>query len=235
MSLILIFLASITGSLHCVAMCGGFSALALNSGHSVRNHCLYHGGRLVTYLLLGLVAGSLGSNLDRVGSDYGLTHLATLCTAALLILAGIFGLLRGYVIQVSLVPHSITKIIQRVIKALQDRPAFMPFALGLLTTLLPCGWLYTYLVVAAGTGSPRHALVVMAAFWAGTVPSLLITGGLATVVTSPLRKHAPLIASLLMLTAGTYSLLTHINSSMPGKSTPHSCAMHPAVDKDPKN
>ncbi|MBE7450024.1 MAG: sulfite exporter TauE/SafE family protein [Kofleriaceae bacterium] len=38
--------------------------------------------------------------------------------------------------------------------------------LGLLSAALPCGWLWAFVVVAAGTGSPVGGALVMTAFWA---------------------------------------------------------------------
>ena len=38
---------------------------------------------------------------------------------------------------------------------------------------MPCGWLYTFAIVAAGTGSPWQGALVMAVFWSGTVPIMV--------------------------------------------------------------
>jgi len=62
-SLILaIFAASVLGSLHCAGMCGAFVAIAVQDRGNWRRHAslqaAYHGGRLASYLSLGIAAGS---------------------------------------------------------------------------------------------------------------------------------------------------------------------------------
>jgi sulfite exporter TauE/SafE len=64
------------GSSHCIGMCGGIVA-ALNMGVSDQvskkpaslfvYHLGYNSGRIVSYLLVGLVAGSLGAGLTELG------------------------------------------------------------------------------------------------------------------------------------------------------------------------
>lgn len=211
-------------------MCGGFTSLAANSQKSFYSQILYHCGRLLTYLSLGYLAGSIGSQIDKIGSEYGLIHFATIITATLLILSGLMGIIRGYVVTIQFLPHRVSALLQPIIKFFIKRPMIMPFVLGISTTLLPCGWLYTYLIIAAGTGSSINATLVMAFFWAGTLPLLLVTGAVSTLATTPLKKYAPLIASLLMMFAGGYSLFTHLNLFPGATAHTHSCAMHPASE-----
>lgn len=65
------------------------------------------------------------------------------------------------------------------LRRLMDRPPVVrAAATGLFTTLLPCGWLYAFVVTAAGTGSgtPLHGAALMAVFWLGTLPMMLTVG-----------------------------------------------------------
>ena len=63
---------------------------------------------------------------------------------------------------------------QRMAFALRPLPRSL--GIGLLTAFLPCGWLYLFAAYAAGTGSPARGAMVMAAFWLGGVPALLLAG-----------------------------------------------------------
>lgn len=78
-------------------------------------------------------------------------------------------------------------------------------ATGLLTALLPCGWLYLFALVAAGTGSPLMGTIVLFAFWLGTVPALvgLVTGTQA--LAHKFRKFVPVGAALLLILGGGYT------------------------------
>src|SRR3546814_16111776 len=69
---LLVFLAGLAGSLHCVGMCGGF-ACALGSdprgrAATLRRQLLYNVGRVTTYMFLGALAGTLGSALTTGSS-----------------------------------------------------------------------------------------------------------------------------------------------------------------------
>ena len=52
----------------------------------------------------------------------------------------------------------------------RGRPRTRALVIGLLTGLLPCGWLYAFVVTAAGTGSRSRGAALMAVFWLGTLP-----------------------------------------------------------------
>lgn len=84
-----------------------------------------------------------------------------------------------------------------------------PYAIGLVTTLLPCGWLYLFVLVAAATASPVTATWVMAAFWIGTLPALtaLVVGAYGSMGFSPrLRPAMPVLIAAVLLTTGGYTL-----------------------------
>jgi sulfite exporter TauE/SafE len=78
--------------------------------------------------------------------------------------------------------------------------------IGLITTLLPCGWLYAFAVVAGGTGSAVRGAAVMAAFWVGTVPMLLLFGAGAARLLGPVARRLPLVSAGLVLTLGVLSV-----------------------------
>jgi sulfite exporter TauE/SafE len=94
---------------------------------------------------------------------------------------------------------------------------------GLLTTWLPCGWLYLFVLVAAGTGGVVSALVVMAAFWVGTLPALtaLVVG--ARSLSPRLRFALPFLASLLLILTGLYTATGRASADL-------SSIMPPAID-----
>ncbi|MEM9345894.1 MAG: sulfite exporter TauE/SafE family protein [Planctomycetota bacterium] len=89
-----VFLASVLGSLHCAGMCGAFVAFAVadsggKPGRRVMLNMAYHGGRLTTYVALGVAAGSVGALLDLSGALVGLSRVAMSLTGALMIVFGL--------------------------------------------------------------------------------------------------------------------------------------------------
>ena len=70
------------------------------------------------------------------------------------------------------------------------------WATGLLTALLPCGWLYLFALFAAGTGSWLSGSVVMIAFWLGSVPALVAVVMSTKLLTGRLRQFVPVAVAL---------------------------------------
>lgn len=191
-------------------MCGGFVALCTQQSAPLQSQAAYHIGRLTTYMILGAFAGYFGTTLDSLGEQFGITHVATLVTGILLILAGITGLLK---LNVSILKTGFFQRLQTLQRRmLPDRSSVIlyPFSIGACSTFLPCGWLYSYVAVAAGRASIPESMLVMFVFWVGTVPVLAMIGSISNVIFSPLAKYAPIIASLLLLLAGAFSIRSHL-------------------------
>jgi len=214
--LLTVFVASVVGSLHCIGMCGPFVAFysgADGSGGARRllSHAAYSGGRLLTYTAFGLAAGAVGAALDVAGSLAGLQRVAAIIAGVTMILWGVFALLqiRG----VRIFKHGsgkgrIAGVLRRGFSLVSNKPPVVRAGVvGLLSGFLPCGWLWAFVVSAAGTGSSLKGAAVMTAFWAGTVPALLAVGLGAQLVSAPLRRHVPALTALLLVGLGLYAIL----------------------------
>jgi hypothetical protein len=122
---------------------------------------------------------------------------------------------------------------------LQGRPpARRALGLGLVNALLPCGWLWAFLTLAASTGAPLSGAATMLTFWLGTVPALLGATALAAPLVSRLRSRWPLVtAGLVLGLAGTALLLRVPLLAPPGDAAhPPSChggAAPPALSEAP--
>jgi sulfite exporter TauE/SafE len=188
-----LFLAGLVGSIaHCAPMCGPF-VLAQVSGALQRIDASrlcerqrlttglllpYHAGRLATYALLGAIAAGSGGILERIpGAHY--LPAALLALAALLFIGQA---LRHYAPGLRLAPWSgqgpvpwsasVARWARRIDRT-RPRGGLM---LGLVLGLLPCGFLYAALAVAAATGIAWQGALAMVAFGAGTAPSLMVLG-----------------------------------------------------------
>lgn len=208
-----ILLASLLGSMHCAGMCGAFLAIAISDSSAPvwRLQSAYHLGRLFTYLALGLLAGLLGATIDLAGALSGMHRAATALAAFTLILFGSLSLLRVLGLRTSRtpIPASFLKLSERAHRAAMTLPATSrALSIGLLTSLLPCGWLYAFVLVAAGSASITLAPIIMAVFWLGTLPLLVSFGAGLRLLTGPLARKAPLIASIALITVGTFSLFS---------------------------
>ncbi len=210
-----VLLASLLGSLHCAGMCGAFVALCMTDAGerragAIATQSAYHGGRLLTYAMLGAFVGGLGATLDLSGSVlFGLQRAALVVAGAALVVFGTISLLRllGARIPRLAPPRPIAAVAARGHRwALTLPPVHRALAIGLMSTLLPCGWLYAFAVTAAGTGSVAMGALVMAVFWAGTVPALAGVGTAVRGMAGPLRRHVPVAASLALIIVGLFAI-----------------------------
>ena len=94
-------------------------------------------------------------------------------------------------------------------RSARQRPPLVRAALlGLSSALLPCGWLYAFVVLAAGAGSAVQGALLLAAFWCGTLPALLGLGLGVERLTQRWRAQLPRLSALLLLSLGVYNLAT---------------------------
>lgn len=228
MSILSILLASLLGSVHCAAMCGGFVTIAADGQpRPVLGLMAYNVGRLVTYAVLGVCAGFLGQSLDAAGVVIGCGHAAALGLGGILVLYGLMRLLSGER------PNAVSRFLHQRMGALyrdasralpRDKPIIRAFGIGLLSTLLPCGWLYGFAAVAAATADPLEAVGVMGVFWLGTLPMMVSLGAFARSVLRHWGAQVPAISSALLILAGLFSIGAHFN--LVGTGHRHRQVMH---------
>lgn len=206
--------ASLIGSVHCAAMCGSFVCLyAGGSSRSLVSHAAYNAGRLISYITLGLTAGMLGGRIDRIGALAGVQRGAAIVAGSLMIVwaLAVLGAALGARLPKSGATEWIQSKLGGVLVTFADQPpATRAAALGLFTTLLPCGWLYTFVVTAGGTASPIAGAAVMFVFWLGTLPMLLGIGLGVGRIARPLARRLPLASAALVFLLGALSIAGRI-------------------------
>jgi len=92
-----VFILGLVSSLHCVQMCGpivlAYSLSAnqgtLRSAKFFLGHLAYNSGRILTYALLGALAGLTGKAIGLVGKITGITSALALFGGGIMLLAGI--------------------------------------------------------------------------------------------------------------------------------------------------
>jgi sulfite exporter TauE/SafE len=217
---------SVVGSVHCVAMCGPL--VGLHGGARTTRLAIVHSlGRLTTYVALGAGAGLAGSAIDLAGRLGNVQRAAMLIAAAVIVALGVMqiasaiGARRRHQRIAGGSPFSAALVHIRSRNAV--RRAWL---IGILTGLLPCGWLWAFVISAAGTASLHGGALVMLAFWLGTVPAMV---GLLR-VTGPLlariRARMPAIAGIALIVVGLGALaLRWRDAGTPQVERPH-CHCH---------
>ena len=216
-----VFAASLLGSLHCVGMCGPLAILASNGnqasgGSAVRRKVnfmavlAYHGSRLISYSIAGVFAGVLGAGLQHTGSLLGMQRLAAQLAGGSMLVIGLLGLIRlaGGGSHSVMLPSWVQSRLARGHAWARRQPAVRRAAtIGLLTAILPCGWLYAFLIVAAGTASPVEGMLVMAMFSLGSVPALAGMAMSVTLLIGRFRTAIPWCSAALVTIVGASTVM----------------------------
>ncbi len=161
-------LMGLAGGPHCVAMCGAACAGLAQAAGPRRRHALtaFQIGRLAGYSTLGAVAaggmqalGWLTIQSAALRPVWTMLHVAAMLLGLLLMLQAR---------QPVWLDQSARRLWQRV-RAFQDRRTrSAPYILGALWALMPCGLLYSALMVAALTSTPLEGGLTMALFALGS-------------------------------------------------------------------
>jgi len=169
------FLVGVVASLSsCMAIVGGLvltlSAYYAQQGEKTRPQLLFHAGRLVSFFVLGGVAGAAGS-IFQFGPTAAM--MLGVVVGGVMVVMGI-GLLNVFPwakrLQV-LLPRAMGERIQ----ALPGRRAwFMPLALGAATFFLPCGFTQSMQLYTLTTGHFLTGALTMFCFALGTFPLLAL-------------------------------------------------------------
>ena len=215
-----ILVASLVGSVHCLAMCGPL--VGLHAGvRSVRLALIHALGRLVTYTALGAAAGAVGHAVNLAGHLGAVQHVATLVAGGVIIGWGVYAI----TVAVGFRPgvRAQGALFQRGLVQLRGRRAATRAALiGVLTGLLPCGWLWAFVVSAAGTASPWTGAAVMAVFWLGTVPAMTGVLAFGGRIVDHLRRRLPIVTAAVLILLGLATLSTRwLDAGVPGVACPH--------------
>ena len=223
--------ASVLGSVHCAAMCGTFTCLyrrrASGGGRGAetwRGHAAYNGGRLVSYVMLGAAAGAIGARVNDLGRLAGVGRAAAVVAGTLMVVWALdsIGASLGMRSRLGRPPEWMQRVMGRVLLAGRDADeATRALLIGLVTTLLPCGWLYTFVAVAGSTGSMFGGIAVMAVFWIGTVPTLLAVGAGGARLLGPFARRLPVASAVAVLALGLLSIAGKLHAPMNASHASH--------------
>lgn len=175
------FAMGLMGSVHCVTMCGGLAGvLCAGPGGGPRVTAPTHLGRLGTYAALGTLGGAIGS-AAHAALPLGTVQLgARILVAATLIGVGLY--LTGILPWLAHLERMGGKLLAPVRNAVgaSTSSGFGASVLrGAVWGMVPCGLVYGAVGLAMATQSMAKGALTLVVFGAGTLPALLVVGGLA--------------------------------------------------------
>lgn len=222
-SIIALFVLGLFSAFHCIGMCGGvIGALTFSLDSAIRERksrlavyvAAYNLGRLISYSLAGLLVGYIGTTLvGLIGMDtaQGVTRGLS---AIMLVAVGLY--VAGWFPQMARL-DSLGAKLWRKIQPLGQRfiPVKTPIhalGFGMVWGWLPCGLVYTALLLAALGGSAINGGLGMLAFGLGTLPAVmgagLIAGGFSRWLQKPRIRQ---VFGSMMIGLGALTLWVPMN------------------------
>lgn len=225
-AIIAAFVLGISGSLHCVGMCGPL-VLALPAGKTARTtalgRVLYHIGRVSVYAMLGSVAGIIGGTayffqVQSVFSIVGGIAIIILAfgSEALGSRFGIFrmaGVLHARIRSIFGVPS-------------KHKSLFSMFGAGIGNGFLPCGLIFASLAGAAVMQSPVRGALFMAAFGIGTIPVMLGISLISGLRSPRLRPFFRIFTPVGAVIAGCVMIFRGLTMAFPPDVHPNDADRH---------
>jgi len=195
------FTLGLMGSLHCLGMCGPL-AIAFSGGYSnnklrvISRSLQYNIGRAITYAVMGLLFGLIGSFVFFAQAQQAINIDSYL----------------GRSSAINKWKNFVHKLISPMIKEVQSYP---PFILGMVNGLLPCGLVYLALAGALTTGNIYSGGLFMFFFGLGTIPMLfgLVLGN--QMISGSKRKTLTKVIPYVSLAFGVFLCYRGIVVDMP--------------------
>lgn len=205
------FVTGLLGSAHCFGMCGGLSGLfAVNASVASLRAQLpmafaYNSGRILSYAFLGVVVATLGQTV--VGAIPNIAAPVRFASGVLIVVVGLqvaFGW--RFLAPVEKAGARIWNHIAPAARGLLPVTSIpRALGLGLLWGWLPCGLVYSVLLLAATTANGVNGGLVMIVFGIGTMPAMIMTG-LSASRLSQFMSRRRLGAGLLIVLIGLLTL-----------------------------
>lgn len=189
--LLSLIVVAFMGSWHCGLMCGPIACGFLRKGNIV----YYHLGRLISYVGGGALFGYLGKTLFVVDSLAGKWIVA--------IVLSLFFVLPQ--LSASAIEKYVHPFVFRILR--MNRGLFV---FGLLSAVLPCGWLWTFYAGAAASGSPWAGALVTFVLWTSSLPALSALPYFFKQNLKTVNARRARIAHTVLSIAGIYAVWSHL-------------------------
>ena len=209
------FLLGFLGSLHCVGMCGPIALALPKAAHgwgAAVGALLYNLGRILTYLLLGLIIGVFGRGLFLAGVQSWFSVLI----GGLLILVALLSLnVESYIKRFPAVQVLQNWVSRSMAKLLSREGLSTHFLIGALNGLLPCGLVFVAIAGAVLSDSWIQSALYMGGFGAGTLPLMLGTALAGQFISLNWRQRLRRLSPILLGLFGLYFMARGINFHLP--------------------
>lgn len=203
------FFIGLFGSLHCVGMCGPVMMAFMGTRQSVWGFSMYHVGRIVTYVLLGILLGVLGATAGLLDLQ---KFLAIALGIGLIILYGI-----------PTIRHRLERAYYES-RFYRDLKSFLATNLssrkrwllsGVANGFFPCGLTYVAAAGAVALGSVAEGAIFMLVFGLGTLPALIMLSFSGNLMSKKVNNLIPRAIPVIAIVSGTILILRGLLTTFP--------------------
>lgn len=158
-------LLGLLSSLHCLGMCGPLLSMFpwyKAEKFNLKSPLLHHGGRILSYALIGIIGGIIGKSFVFIGLQQWLSVITGISILLILLFKSKLNSSLGFIL----------KPIQKIHSKKGLNSDTKQFLLGSLNGFLPCGMVYIALGASIAGGSVLKSVSYMTLFGLGTLPAL---------------------------------------------------------------
>jgi len=210
------FLLGFAGSLHCVGMCGPLS-LAMPTSHltpplRLLSLFVYQLGRIITYVLLGLLFGLAGRGVYIAGVQ----QWFSITMGIFILMLAVLYFVNGNIVHLSILRgfySSVSTLIGKIIKGNTGITGFL--LLGMANGLLPCGMVYIAIAATLSFYKIYQSAGFMAMFGAGTFPAMMLVAYSGQMFNPQLKRTFKKSIPFFITVAGVVLILRGMNLGIP--------------------
>lgn len=210
-------ITGLVSSLHCVGMCGPL-ALALPAGNfssadKKKALILYNSGRVLTYSLLGLIAGLAGSAFVTGGFQQGLSITTGVLMLIFVAVNTVFK--NKNFARVTLFAKFFNALQRFIASMLKNRKPSAFFLIGSANGLLPCSMVYMAIIAAIASGNVTTGVLFMMCFGLGTVPFMFALPWFGQAVSFSFRSRIKAVFPYVLSVLALLLILRGMNLNIP--------------------
>lgn len=204
-------ITGLVGSTHCVGMCGG---LVMALSKSKKGNFFYQLGRLIGYLSIGVIVPTIGLNVIGLKDNKTLAMISAVSIGLIFLYIGLKEIFKfkKMFFKHQMLENINGKIWKKLFIHFKERELTRSLLGGLASVFLPCGLLWSVLIISFTATAPLVAAVFVFSFWLGTVPALTMASEIVKKIFSPIKNKMPRMVPIFFIILGisTISYRVHM-------------------------
>ncbi|MEB8430650.1 sulfite exporter TauE/SafE family protein [Cocleimonas sp. KMM 6892] len=217
--MLIAFVVGLLSTIHCIGMCGGLvGAMTMSLSPEIRQNQLklaqytfaYNLGRIISYMIAGLLVGLLGQVFkDFIMPEHGIGLLRLIASFMIIAMGFYIAGLFPQFSRIEKIGVPIWSLLQPLgQKLLPVDKIWKATMFGLVWGWLPCGLVYYMLLMSPASDGAINSALFMMVFGIGTLIPMMSTGFLTGKITQFRNsKKIQSISGLLLIIMGIISLI----------------------------